>query len=54
MDLRCLEELDTAVVGKGKHLHEDALGDTSVGMMYYAFKNSLVFTFTSITLNLDC
>jgi hypothetical protein len=34
MDLRRLEELDTSVVGKGAHYHEDAAGDTSVSTMY--------------------
>jgi hypothetical protein len=34
MDLRRLEELDTAVVGREGHVHEDAVADTSVGSMY--------------------
>jgi len=34
MDLRRLEELDTGLESKGAHVHEEALGDTSVGTMY--------------------
>lgn len=34
MDLRRLEELDTGMVSKQAHYHEDAVQDTSVGTMY--------------------
>ncbi|KAH7081135.1 hypothetical protein BKA63DRAFT_202223 [Paraphoma chrysanthemicola] len=34
MDLRRLEELDTGMVSKQAHYHEEAVADTSVGTMY--------------------
>jgi len=34
MDLRRLEELDTSLESKSAHVHEDALGDTTVTTMY--------------------
>jgi hypothetical protein len=34
MDLRRLEELDTSMVSKQTHHHEDAVADTSVSTMY--------------------
>lgn len=34
MDLRRLEELDTSMVSKEAHHHEDAMGDTTVSTMY--------------------
>jgi hypothetical protein len=37
MDLRRFEEMDTSLnvlPGKGPHVHEDSLGDTTVSTMY--------------------